>query len=89
MNDTIEVIEQKIEEELTKHKQDKVEVYLAIFRYIKVLTKIEGCIRNIESKVKGFREKYIETKIRKKKITALRKGLNEIKVLKGQVIKKT
>jgi hypothetical protein len=53
-----------------------VEVYLAIFRYIKVLTKIEGCMWNIESKFNGFREKYTETKIRKKKITALRKGIN-------------
>jgi hypothetical protein len=53
-----------------------VEVYLAIFRYIKVLTKIEGYMWNIESKFKGFREKYTETKIRKKKIIALRKGIN-------------
>ena len=53
---------------MTKHKQDKVEVYLAIFRYIKVLTKIEGCIRNIESKVKGFREKYIEKRTLSKEV---------------------
>ena len=43
----MEDIEQKIEEELSKHKQDKVEVYLAIFRYIKVLIRIEECIQNI------------------------------------------
>ena len=65
------------------------EVYLAIFRYIKVLIRIEGCIQNIESKFKGFREKYKENKIRKKRITALRKGMDQIKALKGEVVKKT
>lgn len=30
---------------------------------------------------------YKETKMRKKRITALRKGLNQIKALKGQVLK--
>jgi len=46
-NYAMEDIEQKIEEELSKYKQDKVEVYLAIFRYIKVLIRIEECIQNI------------------------------------------
>ena len=64
-------------------------MYLTIFRYIKVLTKIEGCMRDIERRYKGFREKYTESKVKKKKITKLRRGVNEINVLKGHGTKKT
>ena len=56
----LHTIESHIEASLSASKtnnQDHLDVYLTIFKYIKVLTKIESCMKEIESKCAGFRER--------------------------------
>ena len=79
---SLETIESRIETSLSTSKtnnQDHLDVYLTIFKYIKVLTKIESCLKEIETKNTGFRERYRQSKDRKKQITMLRRGMERVR----------